>query len=99
MSLVLQHVYTLTWMGRLFVTFEDANSSIIAYFVNIIIIMFYHFLSFHGITQQSNNQFFVRGTNLFVLSENKDLDPEVINAGVTNYPVYSTYSLGAAVKF
>ncbi|HTN20505.1 MAG TPA: SusC/RagA family TonB-linked outer membrane protein [Pelobium sp.] len=46
-----------------------------------------------------NYQFFVRGTNLFVLSENKDLDPEVINAGVTNYPIYSTYSLGAAVKF
>ena len=46
-----------------------------------------------------NYQFFVRGTNLFVLSENKDLDPEVINAGVTNYPIYSTYSFGAAVKF
>lgn len=46
-----------------------------------------------------NYQFFVRGTNLFVLSDNKELDPEVINAGVTNYPVYRTITLGASVKF
>lgn len=46
-----------------------------------------------------NYRFFVRGTNLFVLSDNKDLDPEVINAGVTNYPLYRTVTLGASVNF
>jgi TonB-linked SusC/RagA family outer membrane protein len=46
-----------------------------------------------------NYRFFARGTNLFVLSDNKDLDPEVINAGVTNYPLYRTFTLGASVNF
>lgn len=42
---------------------------------------------------------FARGTNLFVLSKIKDLDPERPNAGVTNYPVYSTYTGGVTVTF
>jgi TonB-linked SusC/RagA family outer membrane protein len=46
-----------------------------------------------------NYSFFLRGTNLFVLSTNKDLDPEVLNSGVTNYPIYRTLTLGASVKF
>lgn len=46
-----------------------------------------------------NYTFYLRGTNLLVLSKNKDLDPEVINAGVTNYPIYRTFTVGASVKF
>ncbi len=42
---------------------------------------------------------FLRGTNLFVVSDNKDLDPELINSGVNNYPLYRTLTFGASVKF
>lgn len=42
---------------------------------------------------------FARGTNLFVLSENKELDPEAINSGVTNYPFYRTVTFGFSFKF
>ena len=42
---------------------------------------------------------FGRGTNLFVLSKEKDLDPEMMNAGVTNYPVYTTLTGGLTVTF
>lgn len=42
---------------------------------------------------------FGRGTNLFVLSSEKDLDPEVMNAGVTNYPVYRTITGGVTLTF
>ncbi|WP_161554480.1 SusC/RagA family TonB-linked outer membrane protein [Sinomicrobium soli] len=44
-------------------------------------------------------EFHIRGTNLFVLSENKDLDPEVINAGVDNYPVFRTVTGGVTINF
>lgn len=42
---------------------------------------------------------FARGTNLFVLSKEKDLDPEMMNAGLTNYPVYTTLTGGLTVTF
>ncbi|HLP37711.1 SusC/RagA family TonB-linked outer membrane protein [Lacibacter sp.] len=42
---------------------------------------------------------FVRGSNLFVLSKNKELDPEVLNAGITNYPFYRTVTVGLSFKF
>lgn len=44
-------------------------------------------------------RFHLRGTNLFVLSSNKDLDPEVPNAGVDNYPVLRTVTGGVTVNF
>ena len=44
-------------------------------------------------------KFFLRSTNLFVLSGIKELDPEVLNAGVTNYPVYRTFTGGVTVAF
>ena len=47
----------------------------------------------------NNIKFFVRGANLFVLSNIKELDPELMNAGVTNYPVYLTVTGGISVKF
>ena len=42
---------------------------------------------------------FTRGTNLLVLSKNKDLDPEALNAGVTNYPVMRNFTAGISVAF
>lgn len=42
---------------------------------------------------------FGRGTNLFVLSKEKNLDPEMMNAGLTNYPVYTTFTGGLTVTF
>lgn len=51
----------------------------------------------HGFCKTS--KFFVRGTNLFVLSGIKDLDPERLDAGVTNYPVYRTVTCGVTVGF
>ncbi|MGM9766965.1 MAG: SusC/RagA family TonB-linked outer membrane protein [Candidatus Cryptobacteroides sp.] len=39
---------------------------------------------------------FLRGTNLFTVSPMKDLDPELPNAGLTNYPVGRTFTCGVA---
>ncbi len=54
--------------------------------------------------KSSNNplrklKLFVNGTNLFVLSKIKDLDPEVMNAGVTNYPLARTITGGISASF
>lgn len=46
-----------------------------------------------------NYKFFVRGANLFVLSKIKDLDPEMILSGVTNYPTYRTITGGVSINF
>lgn len=42
---------------------------------------------------------FVRGTNLFVISPFKDLDPELPSAGIANYPAYSTCTAGVTLTF
>ena len=42
---------------------------------------------------------FARGTNLFVLSDINDLDPELINSGITNYPVTRNLSAGITLVF
>jgi TonB-linked SusC/RagA family outer membrane protein len=55
--------------------------------------------SLPGSSVVKDYKFYVRGTNLFVLSKNKDLDPEVLNAGVTNYPVFRTIAGGVSVSF
>ena len=44
-------------------------------------------------------RFFVRGTNLFVLSAIKDLDPELPDAGVSNSPVLRTVTGGVSLSF
>ena len=44
-------------------------------------------------------RFHVRGTNLFVLSNIKDLDPEVPNSGVSNYPLFRTITGGVTLAF
>ena len=47
----------------------------------------------------SKVKIYTRGTNLLVISKVKDLDPEALNAGVTNYPVLSTLTAGISVTF
>ncbi|WP_066835699.1 SusC/RagA family TonB-linked outer membrane protein [Rufibacter ruber] len=44
-------------------------------------------------------RFFVRGTNLLVLSSIRDLDPEVLNGGVANYPVMRGLTGGVSLSF
>ncbi len=41
----------------------------------------------------------IRGTNLFIISDEKDLDPEVPNSGVNNYPLFRTITGGVTVGF
>ncbi|TYA84306.1 SusC/RagA family TonB-linked outer membrane protein [Seonamhaeicola marinus] len=47
----------------------------------------------------SNLKLFIRGNDLFTFSKIKDLDPENLNAGVTNYPMYTTVSLGLKLTY
>lgn len=42
---------------------------------------------------------FARGSNLFVLSSVKDLDPELLNSGITNYPVMRNITAGVSFDF
>lgn len=42
---------------------------------------------------------FARGYNLFTLSQIKDLDPENLNAGIGNFPLCSTYTIGVSLTF
>jgi len=42
---------------------------------------------------------FARGINLFVISKIKDLDPEVLNAGITNNPLTAYYTGGLSFTF
>ncbi|MBK0384057.1 SusC/RagA family TonB-linked outer membrane protein [Pedobacter sp. SD-b] len=44
-------------------------------------------------------KFFVRGSNIALFSKMKDLDPEDLNAGVSEYPMMRTYTLGASLSF
>ncbi len=42
---------------------------------------------------------FTRGMNILTISKIKELDPEVLGAGVNNYPLFSTYTVGVSVMF
>jgi len=42
---------------------------------------------------------YVRGSNLFTISEVKDVDPESINSGVSVYPLFRTFSGGIKFNF
>lgn len=44
-------------------------------------------------------RFHLRGANLLTLSELKDVDPESINAGVTVYPLFTTFTGGLTISF
>ena len=37
--------------------------------------------------------------NILTISKIKELDPEVLGAGVNNYPLFSTYTVGVSVMF
>jgi len=42
---------------------------------------------------------FLRGTNILTISKFKVFDPEVPDAGVNNYPLFSVYTAGVSVTF
>lgn len=42
---------------------------------------------------------FVRGNDILTISKIKDSDPENLNAGVTNYPMYKSVSLGLKLTY
>lgn len=58
----------------------------------------YTFSSFKS-SSLKNIKLFVRGNNLFVLSSVKDLDPELINAGINNYPITRNFTFGTSFEF
>jgi len=39
------------------------------------------------------------GSNLYTISRVKDSDPESINAGINDFPLFSTYSMGISIIF
>jgi hypothetical protein len=39
------------------------------------------------------------GTDLLTLSKIKSLDPESLDAGISNYPLFSTYAAGLSISF
>lgn len=57
--------------------------------------------TFKHLNQLGVNQIklYARGSNLFQISKIKDLDPEVINAGITNCPLMKTYTAGCTICF
>ena len=44
-------------------------------------------------------RFHVRGANLLTISRIKDVDPEYIDAGVTEYPLFRTFTAGFNINF
>jgi hypothetical protein len=42
---------------------------------------------------------FMRGTNLLTVSNLKDVDPESISSGVSNYPLFRTVTGGVKLTF
>jgi hypothetical protein len=42
---------------------------------------------------------FARGTNFLTISKMEELDPEVPDAGVNNYPLFATFTVGLNVVF
>jgi hypothetical protein len=52
-----------------------------------------HFIGSSGI------RIYLRGANLLTLSKVKDVDPESINSGVTDYPLFRTFSAGIKFNF
>lgn len=59
----------------------------------------YTFSSLKFASSLKKIKLFVRGNNLFVLSKVKDLDPELLNAGVNNYPITRNFTFGTSFEF
>ncbi|MBQ7194454.1 MAG: SusC/RagA family TonB-linked outer membrane protein [Bacteroidales bacterium] len=57
--------------------------------------------TFDGIKAIRSNSLkvFIQGSDLFVISPVKDLDPEMLNAGITNYPLCSIFAAGVTLTF
>ena len=53
----------------------------------------------HAAGQSRPDLVFLRGANLCTISGIKDVDPENINAGVTTYPLYRTFTAGFKFTF
>lgn len=49
--------------------------------------------------ERAHFRIFLRGANLLTLSRIQDVDPESINAGVTDYPLFKTFSAGFKLSF
>ncbi len=47
----------------------------------------------------SDLKLFLYGTDLLTISRIKNSDPESIDAGVNDYPLFSTYALGVSISF
>ncbi len=62
-------------------------------------------LGFNTPLKQSNKigikglRIFLRGANLFTITKIKDVDPESIDAGVTTYPLFRTFTGGIKLTF
>lgn len=50
-------------------------------------------------TPEKGLRVYARGSNLFVISKIKDLDPELLNAGITNNPVTAMITGGLSFSF
>jgi TonB-dependent starch-binding outer membrane protein SusC len=49
--------------------------------------------------KMSDMKLFLYGTDLLTFSKIKDSDPEAKTAGLTDYPLFSTYALGVSISF
>ena len=54
-----------------------------------------------GKLMMSNLRLFIRGTNLLAISELNEynVDPENMNAGISDYPIFKTFTFGLSCKF
>lgn len=59
----------------------------------------YTFRNKMGTAFYDSLKLFVRGTNLFVLTPMKDVDPERVLAGIDNYPTYRGITGGLSISF
>jgi hypothetical protein len=44
-------------------------------------------------------RFYIRGANILTISKVKDVDPESLSSGVTNYPLFKTFTGGVKFNF
>ena len=52
-----------------------------------------------GITSIRRMRVYLRGNNLCTISKIKDVDPEALSSGLTNYPLMRTFVAGIQLTF
>ena len=52
-----------------------------------------------GITSIRRMRVYLRGNNLCTISKIKDVDPEALSSGLTNYPLMRTFVAGIKLTF